>query len=290
MKVKNILFTAAIAVAGSFFFMSCEKENFLEDDLDLQRQENPELKSTDALQSESQMLRHIILVDFIDEITREEKDGFTSALLDLKDSIDLIQDVEWGQDLNIQGELSKDFTHCYMLSFLTVEDLFAYLYEPALEAFHTIWLPYVKNVMVFDYMSNDVETIFTNTKRQPWLRHIVLFNYNDDITDEVRSQIVEEYTDLPTEIMHIRKMEWGNELLLLGLNMEFTDGFLLSFSGIGSYSRFLIHPERIRFVNNYVEPNVEDVLVFDYIMRKSTQKPPFKPHNHSNKDKKKKHN
>jgi hypothetical protein len=278
MKVKVFLFSASVLLAGSFFFTSCEKEqDLLEENAVLQEKEIVELKTTDSEDQENQKLKHIILVEFIDDITAEQKDGFTAALLALKDSIDLVQDIEWGQDLKIQQEFSKNFTHCYLMTFLNLHDFIAYLYHPALESFHTIWLPFVKNVMVFDYMSNDVETQFTNMKRQPWLRHLVLFNYDDDISDEVKNQIVEEYTTLPQEIMHIRKMEWGSEMLLLGLNMDYEDGFLLSFSGLGSYFKFMVHPERIRFAQNYVVPNVEDVLIFDYIVQ-PRNKPPYCPH------------
>jgi hypothetical protein len=274
MKFKLLTLYAVILISGSFLFTSCEKDpDLLSESITTQENENIDLKSTSSEENENQKLRHIILVEFIDEITYEQKKGFTSALLALKDSIDIIQDVEWGQDLQFYKGFNKGFTHCYLMTFSDLNDFISYLYHPALESFHIAWMPYVKNVLAFDYMSNDVETLFTQSNRKPWLRHIVLFNYNDEISDETKNQIREEYTALPQEIMHIRKMEWGQEMLLLGVNMDFTDGFLLSFSGFGSYFRYIMHPERIRFVKNYVEPNVEDILIFDYLIGKSTNKP-----------------
>lgn len=275
MKLKVLILYAVLLISGSFLFISCEKEpDLIGDNIVPKENENIDLKSTSSEEDENQKLRHIILVEFIDEITIEQKKGFTSALLALKDSIDIIQDIEWGQNLQFYQGFNKGFTHCYLMTFSDLNDFISYLYHPALESFHVAWMPFVKNVMAFDYMSNDVETLFTQSNRQPWLRHIVLFNYNDEILEETKNQIREEYAALPQKIMHIRKMEWGQEMLLLGVNMDFTDGFLLSFSGFGSYSRYIIHPERIGFMTNYVEPNVEDILVFDYLVRK----PYYKSH------------
>ena len=287
MKVKNILLASFILISGTFLFIGCETEQFLDEaEIVVQNQENAILKSTIPEESISQSLRHIILVEFIDEMTYAQKDGFTSALLDLKDSMDVVEDIEWGENLLHQVDYGKGFTHLYMLTFHSLDDFIAYLYHPSLGSFHEIWMPYVKNVLAFDYISNTVEPLLTDSPYESNLRHLVLFNYKDNITIESKNQVVEEFSILPEEIVQIKEMEWGEEMLLLGVNMNFTDGFLLSFSSFRSYKRYLFHPEHIQFVINYIEPNVEDMLLFDYVVQKPQNQRPDCPHRYPNHRKK----
>ena len=262
MKLKKSLSLFGLLTASVFFLTQCEKEPILDDETNLQENEveesNMVLKNGET---GSQTLRHFILVEFIDDMSDEQKEGFTEALIGLKDSIEMIADIEWGKDLKFNNDLDQNFENCYMVTVNSLDDFLAYLYHPSLEYFHSIWLPFVKNVMVFDYWAEDIKTGSCGTN----LRNLTLFKYKEDISEEQRSAVIDGFSVLPNKIREIREMEWGSELLLLGLNQGYTDGFFLSFNRLGDYVSYLRDYSYKKFIKNIVGPNVEDVLILEYM-------------------------
>lgn len=95
------------------------------------------------------------------------------------------------------------------------------------------------------------------------LRHIVLFKFKDDASDEDVDAVVNAFQELPSLIDEISAFEWGTNNSPEGLNKEFTHSFLVSFTSEEDRDIYLTHPEHLAFVE-ILKPHLDDVLVLDY--------------------------
>ena len=68
------------------------------------------------------------------------------------DQIDVIQDLEWGTDLN-EGARSQGLTHCLLMTFNSKEELEIYLPHPKHEAFKELAIPHIAKLTVVDYIA-----------------------------------------------------------------------------------------------------------------------------------------
>jgi hypothetical protein len=100
------------------------------------------------------LLRHVVLVKFKDSATAADVQKVTDAFAALPKKIDVIQDFEWGTDVGVEN-LSKGFTHCFLVTFRDAKGRDAYLPHPAHEEFKKLALPLVENVLVVDYWAKD---------------------------------------------------------------------------------------------------------------------------------------
>lgn len=99
-----------------------------------------------------QVLRHVVLFDWVDDITPEKEQELVAHFVSLKDKIDVIQDFEYGTDISVEG-LDKGYTHCFIATFKDEAARDIYLPHPDHKAFGEAVSPYVKNVLVVDYLS-----------------------------------------------------------------------------------------------------------------------------------------
>jgi hypothetical protein len=96
------------------------------------------------------------------------------------------------------------------------------------------------------------------------INHVVLFK-----TKKVQQNLVDlmekEFFDLKNKIPEIKAISGGNNCSSEGLSKDFSKGYLLSFENQQELQKYLDSEEHRNFVVNYVNPVVEDVIVFDYI-------------------------
>lgn len=119
---------------------------------DFSGSEEPEEKDIhqDHGQTIDETIRHVVLLQFIEDADPDLIPEIEQAFVALKDKIDFIEDLEWG--LNDSPEEKNDgFTHCFFLSFKSMEDLKKYGPHPAHQAFVALLKPQLKKVLVFDY-------------------------------------------------------------------------------------------------------------------------------------------
>jgi len=95
------------------------------------------------------------------------------------------------------------------------------------------------------------------------LRHVVLFNFNDQASPEKLKEIEDAFSMLPSKIPQINDFEWGINNSPEGLNKGFTHCFVVTFKTEEDRAIYLPHPEHLKFVN-LIGPYVEDVTVVDY--------------------------
>lgn len=110
----------------------------------------------------------------------------------------------------------------------------------------------------------EIESV-ENTKNQ--LRHLVLFKFNDNVSNDSISIVQKAFSALPSKIPEIREFEWGIDISVEDLHQDFTHAFLITFGSVEDRAIYLPHPDHQEFVK-MLTPMLEDVLVIDYWVAK----------------------
>ena len=126
----------------------------------------------------------------------------------------------------------------------------------------------ITGIVSFGFMSYNSNTSTTTTmikakKQDSVLRHIVLFKFKKETTQEDLKTIEETFAQLPTKIPEIIDFEWGTNNSPEGLDKGFTHSFFVSFKSEEGRAIYLPHPDHKAFVA-IASPYIEDVLVVDY--------------------------
>ncbi|MBT5020198.1 MAG: Dabb family protein [Planctomicrobium sp.] len=100
-------------------------------------------------------------------------------------------------------------------------------------------------------------------KEQKLLRHVVMFSFNDDATEDQITEIVKAFGELPKQIKTIHAYEWGTNNSPEGLNKTHTHCFLVTFKSEKDRDEYLPHPAHKEFVIK-LKPILKDVTVIDY--------------------------
>lgn len=113
--------------------------------------ETAAVQETVTEQTENEMkLRHVVMFKFKAEATEADIQKVEAAFAGLADKIPEIKDFEWGTNNSPEG-LSKDFTHCFLVTFDSEEGREIYLPHPDHKAFVEVLSPHLDDVMVIDY-------------------------------------------------------------------------------------------------------------------------------------------
>ena len=95
------------------------------------------------------------------------------------------------------------------------------------------------------------------------LRHLVLFNFKENISVDSIAIVEKAFSELPSKIKEIRGFEWGTDNSPEGVAKGFTHSFLVTFHSEEDRAIYLPHPDHKNF-SAIVDPLLEDVLVIDY--------------------------
>ena len=95
------------------------------------------------------------------------------------------------------------------------------------------------------------------------LRHLVLFNFKENISADSIVIVEKVFSELPSKIKEIRDFEWGTDNSPEGVAKGFTHSFLVTFHSEEDRATYLPHPDHKSF-SAIVDPLLEDVLVLDY--------------------------
>ena len=97
-------------------------------------------------------LRHLVLFQFKKTSSKEEVQEVVDSFLSLKGKVPNLIDIEFG--LNISPEnFHQDFTHCFTLTFPSMEALSAYQVHGAHVEFQEVLQPHMQKVFVVDYFA-----------------------------------------------------------------------------------------------------------------------------------------
>ena len=139
MAKKIVILVGLVALCGGCVHVEV-KENYIE------------TKDTTG----EKILRHAVIFAFKDSVTAEQVKQIEVNFGRLPEEIDEIKGFEWGKNLNT-SPVGKGFTHCFVLTFESEEDLQAYEVHPAHEKFKDETIGHVKDLLVMDYWQNTVE-------------------------------------------------------------------------------------------------------------------------------------
>jgi hypothetical protein len=115
-----------------------------------------------------------------------------------------------------------------------------------------------------------LDPIFLNFKTKKMtitkevLRHVVLFKFKDESSEEDVSRINEAFNSLPKAISVIKEFEWGINDSPENFHQEFTHCYILAFDS--EEDRDIIytpHPEHQAF-GALLKPHLEKVFVVDF--------------------------
>lgn len=106
----------------------------------------------------------------------------------------------------------------------------------------------------------------TQSAQKKLLRHVVLFQFKEDVTEEQIQEVTDAFAKLPEKIDVIVDFEWGTDVSSENLAADFTHCFLVTFKDTAGRDAYLPHPAHQKFVE-LVKPRVQKVLVVDYFAR-----------------------
>ncbi len=98
---------------------------------------------------------------------------------------------------------------------------------------------------------------------QKTLRHVVLFRYKPEATEEEITGITKAFSTLRDKIPGIDSFEWGLNISPEGLDQGFTHCYMLSFRSEADRDAYLPHPEHKAF-GQLLGSLLDGVFVVDY--------------------------
>ena len=98
----------------------------------------------------AKLLRHVVLFSFKESAGPAQIRQIEQAFRALPAKIEEIHGFEWGTDVSVEN-LSRGFTHCFLVTFLSEADRDKYLPHPAHQAFVSLVQPHLAQALVFDY-------------------------------------------------------------------------------------------------------------------------------------------
>ncbi len=96
-------------------------------------------------------IRHVVHFKFKDDATPAQIDHVVKEFAALKSKIDVVESLEWGTNVSPEG-LSKDFKHCWIISFQDAAARDIYLKHKDHEAFVAIVKPLLADGFVVDFV------------------------------------------------------------------------------------------------------------------------------------------
>lgn len=94
------------------------------------------------------------------------------------------------------------------------------------------------------------------------LRHVVSFQFKEDISEEKKAQAIQRFLDLKDEIPEIKKFEGGENVSVEGHDKGLTHCFILTFENEAGRDIYLPHPAHIR-VAEQNKPLMSNLVVLD---------------------------
>jgi hypothetical protein len=100
--------------------------------------------------SAAEKVQHVVCFKFKPSTSADDIKKVEEAFQALKQKIPLIVALEWGTNVS-KEQKDKGFTHCFLLTFKSQEDLAAYIVHPEHKAFGKLVGPMLDDVFVVDF-------------------------------------------------------------------------------------------------------------------------------------------
>jgi len=104
-------------------------------------------------------------------------------------------------------------------------------------------------------------------KKEKLLRHVVIFKFNDELSEEDVNRLNQSFNALADAIPVIKDFEWGINNSPENFHQDFTHCYLLTFASEEDRDNiYTPHPKHKAFVEN-LQPHLEKVFVVDYLTK-----------------------
>ncbi len=109
-----------------------------------------------------------------------------------------------------------------------------------------------------------IEMTDSAEKKESVLRHVVIFKFKDDASEEDVNRLNESFNALASEISVVKDFEWGLNDSPEDFHQDFTHCYLLTFDSEEDRDNiYTPHPKHQAFVKS-LGPHLEKVFVVDY--------------------------
>jgi hypothetical protein len=127
----------------------------------------------------------------------------------------------------------------------------------------------MKKISIFSICLSALLAVFVLTSfymaKKDQVRHVVVFKYKQDASEEKINQVTEAFGALKGKIPGIVDFEYGVNDSPEGKNLGFTHVYLLTFKDAQARDEYLPHPEHKKFGELLGKLGVlEDAFVVDY--------------------------
>jgi hypothetical protein len=112
--------------------------------------EEKHINTKDKACEGDKLLRHVVLFAFKDSTTPGQIEQVEINFSKMSHEISEIHDFEWGTNLD-NNQRSKGFTHCFVVTFKSEEDLKIYEVHPVHEKFKTETIGQLEDFLVMDF-------------------------------------------------------------------------------------------------------------------------------------------
>ena len=113
---------------------------------------------------------------------------------------------------------------------------------------------------------SSMQTTSAGKKVRGLYRHVVMFQFNDDVSVEQVKEVEKAFLGLGDKIDTIIDVEFGTNVSPEGLNEGLTHCFLVTFKDKKGLEVYLPHKAHQAFVD-LVKPRLAKVVVIDYVSR-----------------------
>lgn len=95
------------------------------------------------------------------------------------------------------------------------------------------------------------------------IKHVVLFSYNDDVSDDSKNHIASRFLNLKNRMELVKHIECGLNNSPENLTHGYYHIFVLHFDNQKDRDSYLVHSEHKEF-SKFAKSSLKNVLVFDY--------------------------
>ncbi|MBN1498573.1 MAG: Dabb family protein [Spirochaetes bacterium] len=88
-------------------------------------------------------------------------------------------------------------------------------------------------------------------------RYVVLFQFNNDISEKTIRKIEKAFRNLCKNLVSVKDYEWGINSSTENLTNGFTHCFIVTFEEEKVRDLYLTHPEHLAFMQNYPDANLK---------------------------------
>ena len=96
-------------------------------------------------------------------------------------------------------------------------------------------------------------------------QHVVLFKFREGVTEATLRSIEKAFGELAAKLPFVTGFEWGRNSSPEKLDRGYTHCFIVSFRDAKGRDAYLPHPDHQAFCREFLDPNLDDVCVVDFL-------------------------